>query len=505
MGIPFNNVPPNTLVPFNWFEFNSGGSPSNGASQLLLVGQMTTQGVATSGVPYGPIQSAADAIKQFGQGSMLVAMFDIARQNAPTQQIWALPLADPAGVAATGSVAFTAPGVSGTAVLAVMGRLLSFQVNAADTGAAICANAVGAFNALNLPATAAVDGSTTNKMDVTALHVGTLGNFIDLARVSTVPNVLSASQVSIVAMSGGTGVPSLTAPLANLGTLPFDWIASPYSDATSLNSFQTLLNDANGRWSSYEQILGHMSTVYAGNLSTQTTLGAGRNDQHATIMGFQNFRTPPWEIAAALGAQEVLNLAAPPTLSLPMQTVVLQGVLPPFDRTKWWQTSDRQALYSAGIAAWTVTASGLVAIDRLVTTYKTNPQGAPDATFLDTETMALGMFALRYLRNAVATQHGRKAFAASNPFNAPNVVTPDDIQVTLIHAYNDLVALGVTQDAATFASLLVVQANATNAARCDAYLPLEVISGLRIFAGNVTAFLQYFSPSGAPLAQLVNP
>jgi phage tail sheath gpL-like len=505
MGIPFNNVPANTLVPFNWFEFNSGGSPQAGASELLLVGQMLSSGAATPGVPYGPIQSQADAIKQFGLGSMLVSMYNAAVANAPTQEIWALPLSDPSGAAASGSVVFTAPGVAGAGLLEVMGRLVSWQVNAADSAATVCANAVAAVNALNLPVTATVDGSSTAKMDLAAKHVGTMGNFISVAVVSNQPNVLNSTNAVITALAGGTGVPSLTTPLANLGSLPFDWIASPYSDATSLNSFQTLLNDATGRWSSYEQLYGHHTTVAAGNLSTQTTLGAGRNNQHETIVGVQFFRTPPWEWAAALGAQEVLNLSVPPTLSQPLQTLVLQNVLPPFDRTKWWAISDRQALYSAGIAATTVNASGQVVIDRMVTTYKTNAAGAPDTTFLDVETMAQGMYSLRYLRNAVATQHGRKAFAATNPFNVPTIATPADIANTLVHAYNDLVALGVTQDAADFANLLVVQQNATNVNRCDAYLPLEFVSQLRIFAANVTAFLQYFSASGESLAQLATP
>jgi phage tail sheath gpL-like len=232
MGIPFNNVPPNTLVPFNWFEFNSGGSQSVGLSAELLVGQMTSAGTAAAGVPYGPIQSLADAIKQFGAGSMLVSMFSTARANAPTQEIWALPLADPAGEAAAGTVLFTAPGVAGAASLAIMGRLATWQVNAADAAAAVCANAVAAVNALNLPIVASIDGTTPAKMDLAALHLGTMGNFIDVAHVTNQANVLAAANATIVAMTGGTGVPSLSTPLANLAALPFDWIASPYCDAT---------------------------------------------------------------------------------------------------------------------------------------------------------------------------------------------------------------------------------------------------------------------------------
>jgi len=505
MGIPFNNVPANTLVPFGWFEFNSGGTPPTGDSQALLVGQLKSGGAATPGVPYGPIQSEADAVKQFGLGSMLVDMYKIARLNAPTAALWALPLSDPSGVAASGSVVFTAPNVAGTAYLAVMGRLVAWQVNAADTAATITTNAVAAVNALNLPVIATVDGSNTGKMDLTAAHVGTLGNFIDVALVTNQPNVLASANATITAMSSGTGTPSLTTPLANCGTLPFDWIGSPYSDATSLGSFQTFLSDQAGRWSSSEELYGHHTTVNQGNLSTQTTLGAGRNNQHECIMGVQYFRTPPWEWAAALAAAEVVNLADAPGCSLPLQGIVLQGILPPFDRTKWWQISDRQALYTAGIAAFTVNAAGQVVIDRMVTTYKTNAASSPDATFLDTETMAQGMFSLRYFRNQVATALGRVAIADDNPFNNPAIVTTNDVRNVLIHAYNDLVALGVTDDASDFAQFLQVQRNAQNAARVDAYLPIEFVSGLRIFAGNVTAFLQYFSPSGSPLAQLVNP
>ncbi len=505
MTVPFNNVPGNTLVPFTWFEFNSGGTPYSGATQLLLIGQMTNAGSAAPGVPYGPIQSTADAVARFGLGSMLVDMYNAARLQAPTQPIWALPLSDPAGAAATGSVVFTAPGAAGTAYLEVQGRLVSWQVNAADTAATICSNAVAALNALNIPVTAAVDGGTPAKMDLTARHLGTMGNFIAVALVTNQPNVLAAANATITPMSGGTGVPSLTTPLANCGTMPFDWIAAPYADSVSLPAVAAFLNDQAGRWSSAEELYGHYTSVFAGNLSAQTTLGAGLNFQHYTIVGWQVFRTSPWEHAAALGGAEVANLGTAPQCSVPLQGIVLQGILPPFDRTKWWQTSDRQALYSAGIAACTVNPAGQVVIDRLVTAYKTNAAGAPDATFMDTETMAQGMFALRYLKSAVQTQLSGKAFAADNPFNVSTIATPASVRNVLVHAYSDLVALGVTQDAASFAQFLVVQQNPANPARCDAYLPLEFVAGLRIFAANVTAFLQFFSPSGAPLAALANP
>ena len=248
--------------------------------------------------------------------------------------------------------------------------------------------------------------------------------------------------------------------------------------------------------------MGTIFSALSGNLSTLATAGNAQNSQHVSIIGTQSFRTPPWEWTAALGGIAVTYLADAPSLSQPLQTLVLQNVLPPFSRALWWAIPDRQTLYADGIAASVVTGAGQVELDRVVTTYKTNAAGAPDATFRDVETMAQCMFGSRYFKSAVQTQHGRKAFAATNPFHVPTISTPDDIRVTLIHAATDLVALGVLQDATDFAAFLVVQQNATDPDRCDAYLPEEVVDQLRIFAANMAIFKQYNSPSGAPLAQL---
>jgi phage tail sheath gpL-like len=499
MPVPFNNVPGNILVPFAWFEVNPGGTPFAGQSQQLLIGQKTSGGAAAAGVPYGPIAGPADAVAAFGLGSMLHLMFLIARANNPIEPIFALPLADPSGAAAAGTITITAPGVAGAGLIAVMGRLISVQVNAADLAATVAANLVAAINAANLPVTAAVDGTHTNQVDLTARHVGALGNNIDVAVVTNQPNVFNSANAVIVAMAGGSGVPSLTTALANCGDLPFDWIASPYADSTSLDAIKAFLNDQAGRWSPSQQIYGHHFTANVGNLSAQTTLGAARNNQHETIVGTQSARTPPWERAAAWAGVAASYLSTAPSCSQPLQTLPLANVLPPFDRTKWWAISDRQTLYGAGIAAENVNADGSVVIDRAVTTYKTNAANAPDATFRDVETMAQAMFSVRFLRSAVATAFPRAALADENPFGVQGVVTVTDIRNELIHAYNGLVALGVADHPELFAQYLQVQRNASDASRVDAYLPEFVIGQLRVFAGNLTLFQGTALPT-APLA-----
>ncbi|WP_409997852.1 hypothetical protein, partial [Bradyrhizobium sp. SZCCHNR3027] len=122
MSVLFNNIPGNELVPFFYAEINSGGTPYQGSPRVLLIGQKLPAGSAPVGTVYGPIQNEREAAAVFGVGSMLVAMYRIARLNAPFQPIWVLPLADPAGAAAAGSLTFAAPGVTGAGILWVMGR-----------------------------------------------------------------------------------------------------------------------------------------------------------------------------------------------------------------------------------------------------------------------------------------------------------------------------------------------------------------------------------------------
>lgn len=496
MSVQFNAIPGNLLVPFFYAEVNSGGSPYVGQAILLLVGQKTSAGSATANVPVGPLQSEAEAIALFGLGSMLVQQYVIARKNAAFQTIWALPLADPAGASATATITITAPGVTGVGMVRVQGRRLPFQVNATDTATNVAATIVSTINAAGLAVTAS---NASGVVTVTARHVGALGNLIDVTVPRDEPNVLTSTNAVVVAMSGGTGVPVLTTALANCGDREFDWIAGPYADTTSLNAIRDFLSDTVGRWAPVQQLYGHYFTASFGTLSTLVALGNGRNDPHVSIMGSQASPSATWEWASALAGVAAQHLTTPPELSRPLQTLELAGVLPPDDLSLQWDIADRQALYADGIAAYRVDVSNVVRIDRCVTTYQQTAVGVADATFRDVETMAQIMYTVRYFRTAVSNRHARQSLADENPFNVASVATPRSIRNTIVHAYNDLVALGVAEAADDFANFLVVQRNALDANRVDAFIPVDVVNQLRIFAANITAFLQYRSASGAAL------
>ena len=492
MAVAFNAVPGNLLVPFFYAEINSGGSPYEGQSRLLLLGQKLAAGSATANIPIGPVQSEREVIALAGNGSMLVDMYRIARRNAPFQPIWLLPVADPAGAAAAGTITITAPGVTGVGVFSIAGTRLTLQINAADNATTIATALRDLINASGLPVSAT---NAAGVVTVTNRHVGAVGNNLELRVRTEEPNVFTTTNAVIVAIGtgvAGTGVPTLTTALANLGDDEFDWIAGPYSDTVSLDAIRDFLSDVGtGRWSPMKQLYGHYLTAQFGTLSNLVSAGNARNDRHVSIMGTQISPSPLWSWAAAVAAQCAAHLTDAPEVSRPLQTLELVGILPPTNRGNWWAIVDRQALYVDGISAYKVTNDGRVTIDRVVTTEQVNTVGVPDATFRDVETIGQLMFGVRYLKVGFASRHGRQALADENPAKLAEITTPADLRNTAIHIYRDLVDLGVFEKAELFAEFVVSERDGNDATRVNLFLPVDVVNQLRVLAANVTTYLQY--------------
>lgn len=78
--------------------------------------------------------------------------------------------------------------------------------------------------------------------------------------------------------------------------------------------------------------------------------------------------------------------------------------------------------------------------------------------------------------------------AQGNPTNNPGIVTPRIIKAECVHIYKELE--GLVENSAAFAQALVVERSA-DPNRINAYLPIDVVNQLRVFAANVTTFLQY--------------
>lgn len=494
MGVLFNNIPGNIRVPLFYAEFQPGGTPYQQNARLLLVGQKLAAGAATANEPILVRDGAANAL--FGTGSMLAVMCQIARKNGPLQEIWALPLADDvAGVAATGTITVAAPSLTQAAVLTlyIAGRRIRIPVLTSDTRTTIAAALVAAINAQSdLPVTAAVNGTTNYQIDLTARHKGTLGNYVEIEKgVYTEDGPLANTLLTIVGMASGAADPDMLTALNNLGDDEFDWIASPYADATNIGRASDLLNDVSGRWSWAKQIYGHYLCTHPGTVSALQTLGAGLNSQHVSVFPCRKFLSGPHEVAAAAGAVMAAHLQDAPELSRPLQTLPLLGIVGPRQVADRLTLSDKQTLYFTGISGYHLRRDGTVAIDRIVTTYQSNTWGDPDWTYLDVETMAQAMFGIRYIRTEITSKHARQALASDNPGRLPQIVTPIDIKNTIIHAYSKLVRdEGVFENIEAFTQSLVVERDPSDANRVNVGMSLDHVNQLRIVAAAAVNYMQ---------------
>ena len=494
MAITFPNIPQNIRVPLFYADIDPSRANTGQINQrALIIGQMTASGTGVANTPVIS-QGAADAKKVGGQGSMLALMTQAYRQRDSFGEVWYLPLADDASsVAAAGSVAFTSAATA-TGVLSLYiaafanSPVVSLVCTPTMTVAQLATALAAAINAqADLPVTAAVDATTTSKVDITAKNKGLAGNDIDIRlnyrgaqNGETTPLGLG---VTIVPMTGGATNPStLTTALANLGDALFDFIAMPYTDATSLTTMKAFLSTVTGRWSWSQQLFGHAFTAYRGTLAGNQTFGATLNDEHLSVMGFNDSPSPSWIWAADVAAAMAVSVRADP--AQPVQTVTLASVLAPPIASRF-QLTDRNTLLYTGISTFTVADDGTVALENVITTYQLNSFGQPDNSYLEVETMTTLTAVLRSLKTIVTTKYPRKKLAANGTRVAPgsNIVTPNIIRADLVADYQSMQDdKGWVQGAPVFAQGLVVEQNQSNPNRVDVLYPAVLIDQLRIFA-----------------------
>lgn len=410
--------------------------PSNqgpGVQRSLLWGQILAAGTATANVPVQAFsQNQVNALCG-GPTAMLARMYTRAVAQDPYGEIWLMPLADAGGgVKATGTITLAGTATAaGTLPLWVGGQPIYTAVAVGDTAAVVAANVVTAATLLaNNPA---VITNSSAVITATAGHKGLVGNTVDIrmaylgaAGGEAMPAGITAT---IVAMASGTTNPTLTTALANLGTMPFDAHIHPYTDSTSLTAIENLLNDQNGRWAPINQLYGHAFTAFIGTLSAITTFGAGRNNQHETVLGVFDSPTTVEEIAADFGSACFASAKIDP--GVPLQELALQFLAPPI-QSRFTKTN-RNTLLFDGIASFSTAVDGTCRIDRAVTTYQFGPTNAPDDSYLDTEIMFQLMLFARSAIDTLAQNFQRKKLVANGARISvgSNAVSPNTVLAAL--------------------------------------------------------------------------
>ncbi|MDH4745824.1 phage tail sheath subtilisin-like domain-containing protein [Sphingomonas sp. CBMAI 2297] len=487
--IPFKTIPAGLRVPGLYNELDaSQANTASGTQRALVIGQITAGASLPANVPT-LVASATEARTAGGAGSMLAAMIAGYRANDPFGEVWYLPIADdPVGTAAAGAITIAGPATAaGIISLYIAGQLVSVPVASAATAATIATTLAAAINAtVDLPVTAVVDGVTTSKVNVTAKNKGLAGNDIDL-RVNYLgtaggQQLPGGVTVTFAPMAGGLLNPSLTNALAALGDLPFDFIVSPYTDATSIAAISGLLNDLTGRWSYTSQLYGHAFIAKRGTQGALATFGIGLNDQHLSCLGFNDSPSPNYVWSAAVAGAAAVSLRADP--GVPLQTVRIAGVLAP-PVSSQFLASQRAVLLYDGIGTFKVMRDGTVQIERLITTFQTNAQGQADNSYLDVETLFTLMAVLRAYSTLFTTKFAQVKLGSDGVRYGPgaNVVTPATIKAELIALYRSLESEQAwVQNSEAFAASVAVTKNASSPGRVDVLLPITVIGQLRVMA-----------------------
>lgn len=495
MSISFNDIPLDIRTFGQYIEIDNSRAVQGVPAQphkALIIGQGLATGTESEATPKQvPSSDAAEGF--WGIGSMIAEMCRAFKEANPYTELWGISL-DDAGAATAGTKTLTITGpatADGEIALYIGGRRVSIAVSDADADSAIATAIDTAIKAhaqyARMPYTS---GAAAAVVTLTAKNKGTVANDVDVRVNYQVGEALPAG-VGVAIATGVSGAtdPTLATALAAMADVQYHTIAQPYTDATSLTALESELSD---RWGPMEQKEGHAFVAAIGTQATLTTLGNSRNSPFNTILeigGLVAFSLAWRPIASAVvAAKDAAQTEVDP--ARPRQTLELDGVLAPAESDRFTRT-ERDTLLRDGIATHYVDDGGVTRIERLITTYQTNPLSAPDTSYLDVTTLRTVAF-LRYaVRTRISLKYPRHKLADDGTLFDPGqaVVTPSSIKADLIALFRTWERAGLVEGGIQFATDLIVERNATDRNRVDYRLSPNLINQFRVGAGQIQFLL----------------
>ncbi|WP_242173677.1 MULTISPECIES: phage tail sheath subtilisin-like domain-containing protein [unclassified Pseudomonas] len=485
MSVGFNTIPSDIRVPLFYAEVdNSQANTAQESLRRLIIAQVNDDADNEDVGRLVLVSRSTQAALIGGQGSMLAAMHKRLRSIDVAGEVWCLPLKVTTGTASKAAVTVTGTATeAGLLYLYVAGKRVRSIVPALASATAVAAALAQAINDdIDLPVTAAAAESVVT---LTCKFKGELGNDITLqlnrlgrANGEFTPPGITAT---VAVMAGGTGTPEMSVALAALGDEPFEFIAQPWTDPTTLDAWKAAMDESSGRWSWSKQLYGHVYSAKRGTLGQLVAVGRARNDPHICIGGFEkSVPNPVWEIVAQFMARTAVFINADP--ARPTQTGEL-GAIQPAAASDRFLIDEAQSLLSNGIATFNY-SGGSVRIQRAITTYQRNAYGQADDSYLDSEPLHQSAYVIRFLRTRITSKYGRHKLANDGTAFGPGqaIVTPMVIRGELIAAYGELERMGLVENAEMFKANLIVERDSNNPNRLNVLFPPDLVNQLRVFA-----------------------
>ena len=504
MPISFAQIPQNIKVPLYWVEVDPSmaGLPSINL-KALMVGIMTADGNATADVPM-PIGSQSQADQAFGAGSELSRMFQAYYKNNFANEVWGLPVAEPAGAAAAAAtITITAPPTAaGTIHLYIAGQHVPVNIMTTDTTAEIATAIADAINNAYVagdPALPVSAVAVTNAVNLTSLFKGVNGNEIAVtlnyygSRGSEfTPPGLGLTMPATGALTGGTGVPDFANAISNIQKEAYEYVALPYNDTNSMFAWDQEYGFTDtGRWGWQRQQFGHVFTAKRDTYANLLTYGDSLNSGVESVMAVEKTSPSPcFEWAAAYAAKAQRALINDP--ARPLQTLSLNNVkaAPLQDRFDFVELN---SLASNGLAIQEVGSDNQPMILREQTTYQLNLYGQSDDAYELVTTLATLAKLLRNQKQAITSKFPRSKLADDGTKFGPGqtIVTPGIIKAELVNEYQMDMWNGLVENLRAFKANLIVERDPNDPNRVNVLYPPDLINQLRIFAVLAQFRLQY--------------
>lgn len=486
-NLTFATIPIDWRVPGANIEIDPSRSVRNLLASMfrtmLVIGQRLSTGIIPAGVAVD-ITRKEDGINYFGRGSMLAQQIEAILKVNPYTRLKAIALDDSgAGNAAAGTLTFTGgPTESGTLYLMIGGRAVNVGITASQTVTQIAANTVAAI-------TADLDGAVTatsaaGVVTVTSRHKGTEGNSIDIRTNyyagQTMPKGLA---LAIVAMTGGSGNPDVTAVITAMNSLPAYSILSGWTDAANITLLESELVS---RWGGMQMRQGHVFGFVNGTYSGLTTYGSARNSPHSSFLGLNKSPTLPWVISAQWGAAVEMSGGIDP--AIPFKGIYLPDVMAPDEKLRFLST-ERNLLLHDGISTVTFDQSGGCYVEQVITTYQTNAFSMEDVSLLKLNTKwTVDYMAFVFKADILAT-FPRHKLAEDDVLQiiqaGQKIATPKLIRDCLIATAMKLARAGLLEDIEGFIRDVKVVISDVDKNRVNVILPPNIVNQFDVFAAAI--------------------
>lgn len=495
MTVTLNGVPADLRVPLVSVEFSSKNAQQGLAEKpyrALIIGPRDPATATAAVLEPKLITSSEEARAQFGPGSILSRMIAAWRERNRFTELWAVAVDDTGWTSAGRLMTIAGPATaSGNLYFYVGGVRMVIPVTSGNTGTQVAtALKTRIDNNPDIPVTCSAIGGTDNAatFTLTAKGGGFLGASIILAanhgETEEYPTGILISPAVYNGLAAGSGLPELNEVWSAIGDRQFDVMVQPWTGAQQLADTDTELAR---RWEPLNQIDGVAITAQGDDAAGSIALGQTLNSQHLTVLSSYRSPTPSYEWAAQAGAVVALEAAQDP--ARPFQRLELPGLIAP-NPPDVPPVETRQLMLTNGIATTTVSDTGTVRIERLITTYQTDEFGIASTAYYDLNTVLTLSFLRWSVVNRVMAKYPRHKLADDGTrFEAgQQIVTPRLLKAELVALFTLWEAQGLVEGVEQFKRDLIVERDAQDPTRVNVILPPNLVNQLRILGAQI-AFL----------------